>query len=261
MPDEIRRLSEALARAPSGTAWIGLADALRRTGRLADAERTALRGLERQPYSAEGHDVLARIAADGGDRERARDEWEMVLCLAPGHVGASLGLSFLAWQAGDASAAMRWWELARDAAPDDPRVAAVGRQLDHTVRSAAAPSRPGDALFAPVEESGATGALLIDADGLVLLGRAPDATGRDVAETLAAELSGLCGEAGLALRQLQLGAWERMQVECDDVTFALAPAPDDTLVLVTTASARPPGLPRLLLQRAHRRAAAWLEGT
>ncbi|HMN08605.1 MAG TPA: hypothetical protein PKC83_07465 [Gemmatimonadaceae bacterium] len=129
MPDAIARLSDAVARAPAGLAWVALAEALRRARRLADAERIALRGLERHPYHADGHDILARVHADRGDASRARDEWEMALQLAPRHVGALLGLGWLALRAGDRVTAGRRWEAARAAAPDDPRVAAAARQL------------------------------------------------------------------------------------------------------------------------------------
>ncbi|MFN8667653.1 MAG: roadblock/LC7 domain-containing protein [Gemmatimonadaceae bacterium] len=140
MPDEIARLSEALARDPAGMGWVPLADALRRARRLPAAERTALRGLERHPYHADGHDVLARIAADGSDLGRARDEWEMALRLEPRHVGARLGLGWLAWRNGDREAAHRWWQGARDVAPSDPRVLAAGRQLQRAMAGAQGPA-------------------------------------------------------------------------------------------------------------------------
>ncbi len=101
MRDEIARLSERLAREPAGMGWVALADALRRARQLEAAQRIALRGLGRHPHAADGHDVLARIAADGGDLGRARDEWEMAVRLEPRHVGALLGLSWLALCGGD----------------------------------------------------------------------------------------------------------------------------------------------------------------
>ncbi|MCC6928538.1 MAG: roadblock/LC7 domain-containing protein [Gemmatimonadaceae bacterium] len=142
MPDEIARLSEALAHDPAGMGWIPLADALRRARRLPAAERTALRGLERHPYQGDGHDVLARIAADGGDLGRARDEWEMALRLEPRHVGARLGLGWLAWRNGDQAGAQRWWQGAHDVAPNDPRVRAAGRQLQRAAGTGEASPSP-----------------------------------------------------------------------------------------------------------------------
>ena len=71
MADEIRRLSDDLARDPSSLVFLPLADALRRAGQLDVALRVALRGLDRHPYVADAHDVLARIHADRGDLEQA----------------------------------------------------------------------------------------------------------------------------------------------------------------------------------------------
>lgn len=269
MPDEIARLSDAVARDPAGLAWVALADALRRARRLPDAERTALRGLERHPYHAAGHDVLARVYADRGDPARARDEWEMALQLAPGHVSALLGLGWLALRAGDRTTAQRRWEAARDAAPGDPRVAAAARQLQaapvdasgSTVAAAqaAAPARGVPRVFSDLEQGGALFALLADADGLVLAGEARDAAGCNRSDELAAELAGMSGDAARALRQLQIGAWERVQVECAHATLALAPGEGDTVILVAADARTPAGVPRRLLDRARRQAAAWLE--
>lgn len=341
MPDEIARLSEALARDPAGMGWVALADALRRARRLPAAERTAVRGLERHPYHADGHDVLARIAADGGDTGRARDEWEMALRLEPRHIGARLGLGWLAHRIGDREAATRWWQSAHDLSPNDPRVAAAGRQL-HAASTAAsqgttnverAPTRraatapretpaptapapestlPAEARTTPVRETprhvnggstssnlpddtgpapsdasaersahaaatpredgpedrsvfgavtrgGAQFALLVDSDGLVLAGHATVRSGSDRGDALAAELSGLSAEARGALRQLDLGAWEHLLVECEASTLALAPGAGDTVMLVATPSGTPAGLPRLLLDRARQRANAWMD--
>src|SRR5215211_1642825 len=85
MADEIRRLSDDLARDPSSLVFMPLADALRRAGQVDVALRVALRGLDRHPYIADAHDVLARIHADRGDLDRAADEWEMALRLDPAH--------------------------------------------------------------------------------------------------------------------------------------------------------------------------------
>lgn len=304
MPDEIARLSDAVARDPAGLAWVALADALRRARRLPEAERTALRGLERHPYHADGHDVLARVYADRGDTSRARDEWEMTLQLRPGHVSALLGLGWLALRAGDRATAQRRWEAAREAAPGDPRVAAAAGQLQlpaatppeamqaprtampaaipaapapratmaawvepaafaaapgrRPTPASATPSRALPRLFAGLEHGGVLFVLLADADGFVLAGEARDAAGRDRSDELAAELAGMSGDAARALRQLHIGAWERVQVECEGATLALAPGEGDTVTLVAADARTPAGVPRRLLDRARRQAAAWL---
>jgi predicted regulator of Ras-like GTPase activity (Roadblock/LC7/MglB family) len=107
MADEIRRLSDDLARDPSSLVFMPLADALRRAGQLELALRVALRGLDRHPYVADAHDVLARIHADRGDLERAADEWEMTLRLDPSHAQANLGLGFVDFRRGNLESAER----------------------------------------------------------------------------------------------------------------------------------------------------------
>jgi predicted regulator of Ras-like GTPase activity (Roadblock/LC7/MglB family) len=131
MADEIRRLSDDLARDPSSLVFVPLADALRRAGQLDIALRVALRGLDRHPYYADAHDVLARIHADRGDLERAADEWEMALRLDPSHAQASLGLGFVDFRRGNLEGAER--RLSAVAAED--QAAGVAAALAH-VRTA-----------------------------------------------------------------------------------------------------------------------------
>jgi predicted regulator of Ras-like GTPase activity (Roadblock/LC7/MglB family) len=146
MADEIRRLSDELARDPSSLAFLPLADALRRAGQLDVALRVALRGLDRHPYVADAHDVLARIHADRGDLERAADEWEMALRLDPAHGPARLGLGFVDFRRGNLERAER--RLAAATANDDAGVAAA---LAH-VRSALSARVPaGPASTAAIE--------------------------------------------------------------------------------------------------------------
>ena len=124
MPDEIRRLSDDLARDPSSLVFMRLADALRRAGQLDIALRVALRGLDRHPYVADAHDVLAHIHADRGDLERAADEWEMALRLDPNHAQANLGLGFVDFRRGNLESAERRLSAA-EAAEQMPGVAAA----------------------------------------------------------------------------------------------------------------------------------------
>lgn len=131
MADEIRRLSDDLARDPSSLVFMPLADALRRAGQLDVAMRVALRGLDRHPYVADAHDVLARIHADRGDLERAADEWEMALRLDPSHAQARLGLGFVDFRRGNLESAEQRLSASGDS---DPGVASA---LAH-VRSALA---------------------------------------------------------------------------------------------------------------------------
>lgn len=129
MPDEISRLSAELARDPAGAAWVSLADALRRAGQADAAERVALRGLERHPYSADGHDVLARIRVWQGDLTGAGDEWDMALRLDARHLTSLKGLGFLAYRRGDLALAERHLREACAVAPDDKSVREAHRRM------------------------------------------------------------------------------------------------------------------------------------
>jgi len=281
MADEIRRLSDDLARDPSSLVFMPLADALRRAGQLDVALRVALRGLDRHPYVADAHDVLARIHADRGDLEQAADEWEMALRLDPSHVQARLGLGFIDFRRGDFESAERRLSAATDSD------GGVARALGH-VRSALASRSGGRAparspsralsqptsppipefpapdlsrarqLFSPVLDGTDQTALLVDGDGLVLAGSHADATGNDVSEIVAAELAGVSSEAERAMRHLGLGAWTSLLVEADDAVIAMTPAPLGGLVVVAASRETPVGLVRLLLDRALTRARDWL---
>src|SRR5947208_7722648 len=120
MADDIRALSAQLAQDPQSLVFLRLGEALRRKGQLEAALRVAMNGLERHPHLADAHDLYARILADKRDYERAFDEWDMTLRIAPNHVGALKGLAFLYFKVGDVGQAVAHLEAARLHAPDDP---------------------------------------------------------------------------------------------------------------------------------------------
>jgi hypothetical protein len=68
--DLIARLEELVAS--DASAFPALAEALRREGRAAEAERVARHGLEREPESAEGSAALALALLDQGCEQEAR---------------------------------------------------------------------------------------------------------------------------------------------------------------------------------------------
>lgn len=170
MSDDVRRWSDALARDPSSTIFLQLGDALRRQGELELARRVAIRGLERHPHLAEAHDLLARISADAGDLERAFDEWDMVLRLAPNDAGALKGMGFVRFRQGELGDAERYLADAAEADAADASIASalahVRRLLAdedeaHTPESRAGPPRAasanGDGAAAPAAPASANG--------------------------------------------------------------------------------------------------------
>src|SRR5438105_15743858 len=122
MADEIKTLSSQLAQDPDSLVFLRLGELLRQKGQFDAAHRVALTGLERHPHLADAHDLYARVLADKRDYERAFDEWDMALRIAPTHVGALKGLAFLYFTVGDLTQAVAHLEAARRAAPDDPAI-------------------------------------------------------------------------------------------------------------------------------------------
>ncbi|HET7458992.1 MAG TPA: roadblock/LC7 domain-containing protein, partial [Gemmatimonadaceae bacterium] len=114
------------------------------------------------------------------------------------------------------------------------------------------------ALFHDVLGDAQQTALLLDASGFVLAGSYPVEDGRDVAQDVGAELSGVSDEAARAMRHLDLGDWSSIVFETSVATVAMAPAPDGGLLLVAAARETPLGLVRRVLDRAGERARHWL---
>ncbi len=269
MSEEIGRLSEALARDPSSLVFLQLGEALRRSSQLDLALRVSLRGLERHPYNAEAHHLLARVCIDRGELERALDEWDAVLRLAPDHVNARKGMGYVLFKQGRLVEAERVLLEAAAMAADDGSIgaalAAVRQQLDARATAAqpkAAPAveRVAEAkrLFADILGDGEHTALLIDADGLVVAGVYVSADGRDVTEEVGAELRGVRDEAGRAMRHLDLGAWSSISFEAEAATVAMTPVQAGALVLVAADPSLPLGFVRRVLDRCASRARSWL---
>src|SRR5438105_655914 len=160
MADEIKTLSSQLAQDPDSLVFLRLGELLRQKGQSDPAHRVALTGLERHPHLADAHDLYARILADKRDYERAFDEWDMTLRIAPHHVGALKGLAFLYFKVGDVGQAVAHLEAARQHAPDDPGVAQAlalaqggGLGAAHAAAAAADELAPTAAATAPLEEA------------------------------------------------------------------------------------------------------------
>jgi tetratricopeptide (TPR) repeat protein len=262
MADEIRRWSDELAREPGSLVFLQLSEALRRQGQLEVALKIALRGLERHPRHAEAHDLVARIAVDRRDFARAIEEWETVLRIEPGHVGAMKGLGYISFQQGRFGEAETF--LGRAAAEGGG--ADVNAALETVRRSSGGipmpftPDRESDPqrLFADLLVDDGQTALLLDANGYVLGGLYLDSTGNDLGEEIGAQLSGISDEVVRATRHLDVGAWKSIVFETAVAVVAMAPGADDSLLVVAATKATPLGLLRRLLDRCAERAASWL---
>lgn len=285
MSDDIKILSTELARDPQSLVFLRLGELLRQKRQFEAAARVALHGLERHPHLADAHDLYARILADRHDYERAFDEWDMTLRIAPQHTGALKGLAFLYFKIGDLAQAEAHLQTAAHIAPDDGSIAqafavirggvtapagAPAERFEPEATSvppeAAAPAEPAEAvppipeerIFAGLEGA-EEGLLLLDAAGLVLGGALKTPDGADVTERVAAYLAGVSQEAGRTARLLELGGWRGLSAEGQGGhVFVAQPTPESLLLMLRDRSV-PLGRLGLLAQRAAQAARTWLE--
>src|SRR5438270_9066537 len=138
MADYNRAHTAQLAQDPQNLVFLRLSEALRSKSQLDAAMRVAVNGLERHPHLADAHDLYARILTDKRDYERAFDEWDMAVRIAPHHTGALKGLAFLYFKVGDVAQAEAHLEQARKVEPDDPSI----DQAIAMMRKGAAPPAP-----------------------------------------------------------------------------------------------------------------------
>jgi len=277
MAGDIKSLSAQLAQDPTSMVFLRLAELLRQKGQLDAAHRVAVGGLERHPHVADAHDLFARILADKGDYERAFDEWDMAVRIAPGHTGALKGLSFLYFKVGDVDQAVAHLESARRHSPDDPSIAqalavvrggrpAPAKAAPGTVAGAGEPAATA-ATATPLEdarvfaglEGAQEGLLLLDAAGRVLGGALRNPAGDDVTDAVAAYLAGVSQEAARTAKLLGLGTWTGLATEGGQGHVHLAQPTPDALLLVVRDRATPMGRLAIVAQRAAHAARRWLE--
>jgi predicted regulator of Ras-like GTPase activity (Roadblock/LC7/MglB family) len=283
MADDVRRWSDELARDPASLVFLPLGETLRRQGQLALALKIAMRGLERHSHNADAHDLLARIAVDRGELQRAFDEWDVVLRLTPEHIGALKGMAFVRFQQGNAEEAEQFLRRAalrggdpeveaalanmrgagrgpREALAFESGSAGAAENGAHPASRAPHPA-PNDAraLFADILGDHEQTALLLDGQGLVLAGIYLDGNGSDVGDEVGAELSGVTDAARRASRHLDIGDWRSIVLETEVAVVTMAPSVNDGLLLVAASKATPLGLVRRVLERCLERARQWLE--
>lgn len=260
MVDDIRRWSDELAREPGSLVFLQLGEALRRQQQLEIALKIALRGLERHPRNVDAHDLVARIAVDRRDFARAFEEWECVLKLDADHLGAMKGLGYLCFQHGRFAEAE--WYLGRAGGGAD-----VTSALENVRRSSGGfappdavegPSDDPQWLFADLLVDDGQTALLLDANGYVLGGLYIDQDGNDLSQEIGAQLTGISEEVRRAAHHLDIGDWRSITFETEVAVVGMAPAADQSLIVVAASKLTPLGLLRRLLERCVERATGWL---
>jgi len=136
---DLQRWSAEVARDPASPAFVPLARAFRRQGRREAALRLCLRGLEHNPAHIEAHLLLALLYLDSGDRQRACDEWGMVLHLEPESFEAHRGMGFYYLERGELPRAREHLERAGTVRPGEP---AVREALNYVRERTAGPDGP-----------------------------------------------------------------------------------------------------------------------
>lgn len=276
-PADLRRWSNEVARDPGSLSFFPLAEFYRGHGQRDAALRLCLRGLERNPEHVGAHGLLARLYLESGDREKAFDEWGIVLRLDPENFEAHRGLGFCHLERGELARAREHLGRARAARPEDPLVreawALVERrgaaqtaaaepgppEADGRASAVASPEarKPGERalprdptrLFSVLQdEAPFRGALLVDAHGLVLAGSlAGDGGARS--EALGAVLRGTIEEAGRASELLRLGQWRGLLLHAREAAIHIAPIAGGHVVVLAAAREAPTGW---ILRSAHR---------
>ncbi|MFN2572631.1 MAG: tetratricopeptide repeat protein [Gemmatimonadales bacterium] len=267
MADDIRALSAQLAQDPQSLVFLRLGEALRRKGQLDAAFRVAMNGLERHPHLADAHDLYARVLTDKHDYQRAFDEWDMAVRIAPHHTGALKGLAFLYFKVGDLAQAEAHLETARKVEPDDPSIDQAIAMMRGGVSPPSPTATAETPIASPLDESrvfagleGANeGLLLIDGAGRVLGGALRDKGGADVTDAVAAYLAGVSQEAARTAKLLGLGAWIGLSAEGQHGNVHLSHPTPEALLLVVRERGMPLGRLAILAQRATAMARRWLE--
>jgi predicted regulator of Ras-like GTPase activity (Roadblock/LC7/MglB family) len=230
--------------------------------------------------------LLARIAVDRGELQRAFDEWDMVLRLTPEHIGALKGMAFVRFQQGNTPEAEQYLQRAaerngggdaevaaalanmraagrglRDAASGKRQVPENGAQpaSRNPLPASRVPVPASRVLFADILGEHEQTALLLDDQGLVLAGTYVDGDGNDVGDEVGAELSGVTDAARRATRHLDIGEWRAIVLETEVAVVTMAPSAGDGLLVVAASKATPLGLVRRVLDRCLERARQWLE--
>jgi tetratricopeptide (TPR) repeat protein len=126
---DLKRWSDDVARDPRSLAFLPLARAYRRRGLSEAATALCLRGLEAYPTHVEAHGLLALLYLDGGDHQRAADEWSIVLRLDPDNFDALRGMGFCYLEQDRLSRARQMLERAAALRPTEPTVQEALRVL------------------------------------------------------------------------------------------------------------------------------------
>ena len=261
MSDSIRRLSEMLSRDQGSLVFVELGEELRRSGKIEAARTVAETGLARHPNLPDAHDLYARVLADLGHVERAKDEWDITVALDARHIGAHKGLAYIYYQGGEYDRALEHLESALAVDPSDRSIAQalyMVRQAQSSDHQRQARLVDGSDVFIGLDEHKG-GVLLVDLRGRMLGGYMEDEKGGDISEEVGAYLAGASQEAQRTARFLDIGEWEWMMAETSGGNIHLSQPTSQTILFLVRETTVPSGRLAVLAERAGKAALQWLE--
>lgn len=132
---QVARYTETLARDPQSTVFVSLAEIFRQCGLLQEACAVAEKGLQTLPGYAPGYVVLARIQAQQGQLDPAKDSFEAALALDASNADALKGLARLCRLQGEPIRARTLLEKLLESHPEDQ----VARKMLGTLPAAPEP--------------------------------------------------------------------------------------------------------------------------
>lgn len=258
--DDLKAMSREFARDPDSMVFLRLGEALRVRGQPEAASSVALSGLERYPELTEARDLYARILVDLDQTTQAKQIWLGILETNQHHVGAQKGLGFLFYAKGDLDRALDHLEMALAVDPTDRHVIQALRMVRDTAAELTEEDQeeqdPG--VFQGLEGA-EHGLLLMDGQGRAVGGGLTGPEGNDVADAVAAYLTGVSQEADRTAQMLQLGPWEWLVAEGAEGNLHLTKPTDETRLLVVRDRSVPAGRLGLLAHKANHAARKWLE--
>lgn len=250
MSEDVRRLSDELARDPSSLVFLALAEKLRARGDVDLAYQIARRGAERHPGSITAHDLVARLASDRGELDVAYSAWSVIASLDPTSALARKGQAFVRHQQGRFEDAERHLldPPGADGDSDSEIATALARirQRTPSYQAVQLPQAIEPAVSAPSHD---LTVLHVDGRGNVVSGECIGSDGSDVSAEVAGHLGDIGSEARRAMQHLSLGDWRTIQVESEQASVMMAPLGADEVVLVAAAPLVPLGQLRRSLTR------------
>jgi len=142
-PQELAKLEHAFNSDPSSDAYRPLAEAYLGVGRFMEAMVVCKKGVKAHPNRPEPHVLLARVYAEQGKDNKAIDELQAALALAPTDASILRLQGGLQMKAGDAERGRATLLKAWEGAPSDPEsLAALAQWKIEPPRPAAPPPPP-----------------------------------------------------------------------------------------------------------------------